>query len=362
MKRKFFSVLLALVLVLSFSLVTAVPASAQDPGVSFHTAGAGIAEWSATKANTGSYSTKLSVLDGLSDMAGMCIDTNIPVNELRELTFWKYVESFGAKGWNPEVRLLIDADNDGLEFTIEDYINFDLTPGGPGGVDRPHELFGDDGIVWCTDTTGGLTEVDTDWVKRDLFTDMGYWYYSYVDGANSTVKLEDLGTLPGTVVKVVIFIGGSKSWMDETAYIDDITINGVPSPLEWIHVSPIEVDDDRAEFPDAPFQTIQGAIDCAIADDTIDVAAGTYNEMVTIDKSLTLNGAKPGVDARTRDTSSGESILDGTGLTPVVGVGAFNIEDGVSNVIIDGFEVCNYESINPGGGSAVLAYSYDGDT
>ncbi|MBA7645969.1 hypothetical protein ES703_53730 [subsurface metagenome] len=107
--------------------------------------------------------------------------------------------------------------------------------------------------------------------------------------------------------------------------------------------------------------TIQAAVNAAGTDDTINVAAGTYPESVTIDKSLTLLGAKAGVDARTR-TFTGESILDGTGLAPVVGVGAFNILDGVSDVIIDGFEVCNYQSINPGGGSAVLAYSYGAAT
>jgi len=44
------------------------------------------------------------------------------------------------------------------------------------------------------------------------------------------------------------------------------------------------------------FTTIQTAIDAASDGDTINVAAGTYEEAITIDKELTLLGVTPGVD------------------------------------------------------------------
>jgi hypothetical protein len=57
-----------------------------------------------------------------------------------------------------------------------------------------------------------------------------------------------------------------------------------------------------------PWRTVQYAIGQASANDTIIVAAGTYQENVVIDKSLTLKGAQAGVDARTR--SGAETIIE----------------------------------------------------
>jgi hypothetical protein len=73
------------------------------------------------------------------------------------------------------------------------------------------------------------------------------------------------------------------------------------------------------------FGTIQAAIDAAAADDTILVAAGTYNENLEVTKSLTILGANRGV-------SGSETRGDETVLT-----GGFHIT--ADNVTIDGFEI-----------------------
>ncbi len=77
------------------------------------------------------------------------------------------------------------------------------------------------------------------------------------------------------------------------------------------------------------YATIQAAVNAAAAGAVINVDAGTYDETVTINKSLTLRGAQYGVDARTRSTSS-ESIVYAT--QTVFAVDA-------NDVTIDGFTI-----------------------
>ena len=76
-------------------------------------------------------------------------------------------------------------------------------------------------------------------------------------------------------------------------------------------------------------KTINGAIGKASAGDTINVAVGTYNEQVNINKdNLKVLGAQNGVDARTR--SGAESIIDNA-------CGPVQIR--ADNVTLDGFTV-----------------------
>src|SRR5208337_2844573 len=77
------------------------------------------------------------------------------------------------------------------------------------------------------------------------------------------------------------------------------------------------------------------AVSAAMANDTINVASGTYKEDVAIGKALSLVGAN-------RNTS----IIDATGLSNGIYIDGID-HSGLSNVVVTGFTVenANYEGI-----------------
>jgi len=89
--------------------------------------------------------------------------------------------------------------------------------------------------------------------------------------------------------------------------------------------------DDNLACPGATFTTIQAAVNAASSGDTIKVCPGTYNELVQVNKTLTILGAQSGVDARTRAVPVASESVVGSGD------GAFQILE--NNIVIDGFTI-----------------------
>jgi hypothetical protein len=88
------------------------------------------------------------------------------------------------------------------------------------------------------------------------------------------------------------------------------------------------------------YSTIQEAVYEANPGDTIQVAPGTYNERVYIDRKVTLIG-DPG-DPDTAGTGPNAPVLDGTGLGESVDGFQIQRDAHVSGVTIEGFEIRNF--------------------
>ena len=109
------------------------------------------------------------------------------------------------------------------------------------------------------------------------------------------------------------------------------------------------------------YATIQAAVDAASPGATINVDAGEYDELVTVDKPLVLRGAQAGVDAR--DDSRGgadETVVRGEDFGGGVRTSSFLLDaDGIT---LDGFTVQDDTSSGTFGAGVVIAPLRSGST
>ncbi|MEO6390724.1 MAG: hypothetical protein ABIP75_02660, partial [Pyrinomonadaceae bacterium] len=106
--------------------------------------------------------------------------------------------------------------------------------------------------------------------------------------------------------------------------------------------SPTVVDDDGMATPtdcdavDPALNTIQGAINASSGGDVIKVCPGTYSENLTLGKTLTILGAKAGVDARGRVAGAPNPAVESI-ITTANPLSLLDLNTGSADSIIDGF-------------------------
>ena len=250
------------------------------------------------------YGNTLHVADGATQWAEISIPVDIPIEEISELTFWEMIESYGANGWDVNIILGVDANNDGA-FTADvagwhigsnawtlTALNGDtfIEMDGPA-KDPTTNVWKEINALttaqwWTPDQSGaGFAKSDTyPWTFYGTFADL---INVFIPDPTQTSLIPDT-SVHVKVIKLVI--GGSGSWVDETAYLSSLTING-----------------------ETYYLTIQKAIDDAVEGGTILVHPGTYSENVVINvDQLTLESTtqyEANIQGHVRIEGDGVSVV-----------------------------------------------------
>jgi hypothetical protein len=130
---------------------------------------------------------------------------------------------------------------------------------------------------------------------------------------NGTVSIENNGSGAVTTVKT---------------NVEAIEFTGLGGPIT---INPVSVFDSGNVYRGS-FATIQDAIDdgATVGGDVIVVASGTYNEDLTVNKAVTIQGANSGLAGNSAGRG-GETTIDGT----------ITVSTAVGSVVLDGIEVLN---------------------
>ena len=164
------------------------------------------------------------------------------------------------------------------------------------------------------------------YAENDMETFYVPWKYTYEYVAAYGCTGDDDLTSARIVSQIFVYSETEETF---TATYSNIKING-----ELYELSPRVLNTNTGKG----YAGIQVAIDNASPGDTIEVAAGTYNEAIVIDKQLTLLGANHGVNAT--EERGPESIINAQGVPIAV---LINGADTVAT--FDGFTVDDYDTV-----------------
>ncbi len=250
MKRKFISVLLTLVLVLSFGLVTTVPVAAQatlnvyplqlEEGI-----GSAVAEWTTTEKHSGNYAVRLdsTAASGAGEDARIRIEmpAGTTLGDIETVSWWRYI----VTGFAPHLDIELDLDGDGGYDSIVDdklVIQYAYNPWGHSenynlgnfyGAEQGAwvQTFSDSGVptgpTAITDTTSGWATTgaaggpelgDANFINHTLAD----WKLGVTYTTNTLKTINAASLVLALEIEVENWGAGGTN-----AYIDDIEINGV---------------------------------------------------------------------------------------------------------------------------------------
>jgi len=227
-----------------------------------YSVGNGTSEWSSDESHSGSYSVELYVKNGAVDWAEVSIPVDIALKDINLLKFWEYIDSYNPNGWSVNILLGVDADGDGV-------FEADVAEWHVGTNSHTLTALNGDSFVQMDGAVGGPTTGI--WTETDALSIAQWWtpnntgagfaksatypstfYGSFANFVN--VFLPDVtqtSLIPDADARVKcvkLVIGGSGSWMNETAYVDDLKLNSViynfelPFKIDTIPPSVISVE------------------------------------------------------------------------------------------------------------------------
>lgn len=296
MKRKIFNVLLVLVMVLSFSLVTAavsftmIAAVPATPAVatalpvtlnvipfSLATDASGVAAWTSAQYHSGSSSANLTA-PATADYARVKVALNTAFSSFAAPSLY-YKIGAGA---------VATTENISATWPIYERSGHTVSTGylSPYPViyitngTTPHYIIGQpwaestkvDWTLWNNATASNIT-TQALW-HNEAFDDPGMG--GSVPAGWGSLSYWETTYTGYTVIGIGVGLGSFAVTGQQQAYVDDVTAGGTTYDLEGTS---------------ADYSTIQAAINAASTGDTINVTAGMHIENVTVDKSVTLHGA-----------------------------------------------------------------------
>lgn len=231
-----------------------------DPKVSItdniEIVGKGKVEWSTEQVHSGAYAAELYVLDGTKDWAGIDVAVDIALEDINSLTFWELIKQYNPNGWDVNVILGVDTDGDGFEADTAAW-----------HVTSPHDpsVLSDDTFIEMDGALGGNPSTGV-WTNINAYNTPQWWTvnlagdgfaggnvdsncYNTLSTVINSCAPDDVRFEPTDHVKVIkLEIGGSQSWNDEIAFVDELKLNGnviIDEPTSWWvrdHVTPITLD------------------------------------------------------------------------------------------------------------------------